>query len=71
MLLWVFLCTRLVWGSIVSVSEGVSGKKSVLLLIALPCANQNMVFGGCAYYFVSSCFFFVHAFCLGGVVSFL
>ena len=53
----VFLCRRFVWGRIVSVSEGVSGKKSVLLLNALPCANKNMVFGHGAYYLVSSCFF--------------
>ena len=53
------------WGRIVSVSEGVSGKKSVLLLNALPCANKNMVFGGGACCFVSS-WVFAHAFCLGG-----
>ena len=37
----VFLCMRFVWGRIVSVSEGVSGKKSVLLVNALPCANTK------------------------------
>ena len=49
-----FLCTRFVWGSIVFVSEGVSGKNSGVLLNALPCANKNMIFGGDACYFVSS-----------------
>ena len=41
-----FLCTRFVWGRIVSVIEGVLGEKSVLLLNALPCAYKNMVLGG-------------------------
>ena len=60
-----FLCTRFVWGGIVSASAGVSGKKSVLLLNALPCANKNMVLGG-ALLILCHLGFFAHAFCLGG-----
>ena len=60
-----FLCTRFVWGRIVSVSEGVSGKKSLLLLNALPCANKNMVLVG-TLIILCHLGFFAHAFCLGG-----
>ena len=51
-----FLCTRFVWGRIVSVNEGVSGKKSVLLLNALLIILCHLVF-------------FAHALCFGdGIV---